>query len=550
MPTFDHDKPGQLIWTGGRRDVARQLAAMQRLINDLAARDVNVGQLAELTPDMGEIRAGRFVASSTGGDPTDSGFSGTFIDADGLTFASSLYHIGGVNAGTLQWGGNSNDGSFYFSAGSALIDDSGITLSGLGTLITMSATANSVTSTGLIGMEVPSDGASPVMFLRQQTTSTERVVNGGIETGSLGNWTYTSAGTQNISASSAAAKTGTYSIRAERVGGDANGSLTSDRILVNQGTVYTWSIWHNANATTANYLWRAHWYNDPSAGSQIGSNVALYNGSQYTIGEWGTWVNFTGTIKAPVGAQSLTLELNWSSSAGQVIYADDISITATNFNGTLQLRPQPTVVNVPLYLDTLTSPDNPESGYEAVYGNTTYGLRHLSYLGQDNRLLEGDTAAAVQSINDATLTTTISKTVKANSLGTKGFIVTRVYISHMRNNATAANRQLTLTYNFGSFSQTQTMTPGQSANRLDYYFDFITFNIGATNSQMHIGTELSSGGGVAGTWNTGSVQRVQNTSSIDTTADTTVSITLQNGGAGASAGFDAVASSDGPYYGA
>jgi len=95
------------------------IAALQQQLLQLRA-------LAEATPDLGDARAGRFIAATAGDQPTDADFSGTFMSAEGETFPEGTFHVGGVNVGELQFGLSAEDGSALAGGGAVRLDKNGI----------------------------------------------------------------------------------------------------------------------------------------------------------------------------------------------------------------------------------------------------------------------------------------------------------------------------------------------------------------------------------------------------------------------------------------
>jgi hypothetical protein len=109
-------------------NVLDRIDKLERQVNTLLTRDTSLGRLSDLTPDSGDLRAGRFLALSAGNEPTEATAIGTFISSDGESFGGTIYHIGGVNLGVIQWGANSLTGKLMAGAGAVKIDADGITI--------------------------------------------------------------------------------------------------------------------------------------------------------------------------------------------------------------------------------------------------------------------------------------------------------------------------------------------------------------------------------------------------------------------------------------
>ena len=84
------------------------------------AKITNMREIGELGYDLGEVWAGRFIASAdpNNNDVASSAFTGTYMDADGVT---------GKNAGTTQFQLSSTDGKATAGAGAVTLDENGIT---------------------------------------------------------------------------------------------------------------------------------------------------------------------------------------------------------------------------------------------------------------------------------------------------------------------------------------------------------------------------------------------------------------------------------------
>lgn len=94
-----------------------------------------VEKLSELAQDLGDQFAGRFISPSVDSvstEPTDSGFTGAFMNGDGEQFSNyaNRVKIGGVAAGVVQAGIDVN-GKLFGGNGNVVVDTTGIdTVSG------------------------------------------------------------------------------------------------------------------------------------------------------------------------------------------------------------------------------------------------------------------------------------------------------------------------------------------------------------------------------------------------------------------------------------
>lgn len=84
--------------------------------------------LSDIDVNLGTIRAGEFLALSSGTDPQQDTTIGTFISAVGRVFGGKKYHIGGVNLGDLKWGVNSETGQLEAGDGAVALTENGLSV--------------------------------------------------------------------------------------------------------------------------------------------------------------------------------------------------------------------------------------------------------------------------------------------------------------------------------------------------------------------------------------------------------------------------------------
>lgn len=126
-------------WLKSQDDAAKkvsELEAQARRIDGVMGSIVPAGQasvtkVSQISNDLGDMIAGRFIApasTATSTEPTNAGFTGAFMSGDGETFDGELWHVGGVSAGALQFGLSAEDGKAYAGAGAVVIDGDGVTI--------------------------------------------------------------------------------------------------------------------------------------------------------------------------------------------------------------------------------------------------------------------------------------------------------------------------------------------------------------------------------------------------------------------------------------
>lgn len=111
------------------KNILKRLEKLERTVKGIQNQTLSINSLEELTDNLGDQRAGNFLATnSDSGYPDDNDYTGCFMSADGYTIGSANYSIGGMNNGTLQWGAKNSDGGFIAGGGAVEIGESGINI--------------------------------------------------------------------------------------------------------------------------------------------------------------------------------------------------------------------------------------------------------------------------------------------------------------------------------------------------------------------------------------------------------------------------------------
>lgn len=302
-----------------------RIEALEQKVNTAVRSSIETDNLGDLSPDLGEIRMGRFLATSSDGDPTDPDFTGVFMSADPETFGNFEYHLGGVNQGALKFGLNADTGEADFISGNAHIGTDGIDVTDtLKWIVRQTATNSTYTRTAKIGMALP-EGGGTIPCLEMSLTSpagTELVVNGIPETDLTG-WTQT---------------TGTWMFfNGVFVCTDDAGLLTSDRIEVTESINYLISAAISGGGSPGGFVSvSVKWYDHASAGTLISTDLVV-KGIVNAYGDMPAAGEHEITVNAPVGALSCSIILE---SDDQQFYGSfrDISMSAVTVNTKLQLR--------------------------------------------------------------------------------------------------------------------------------------------------------------------------------------------------------------------
>lgn len=172
--------------------------SMRSRIDELEQRQVEpsatVGALSELSQDLGDQIAGRFLSPQTeDAEPTSSGFSGAFMSGAGEVFDEGTVKFGAVTNGELNFG-VLDDGSVIANSvtfnGTEL--DARLTLDDFGNMTRQTGTEGSEVRVMKIGME--SDGTKGVGYVNFYEPGADVTVpNGDFATNDLTSWTASGA---------------------------------------------------------------------------------------------------------------------------------------------------------------------------------------------------------------------------------------------------------------------------------------------------------------------------------------------------------------------
>lgn len=246
---------------------------MENRIAALEGANTVMADVGEVTDDLGDIRAGRILALSSGYEPTDSDATGVVIDAEGIVWGDDIVNIIGLNTGVMMFCMSALDGKLKAAGGALTIDDDGITMLGLRYGIKQITTADGATRYGMLETFVPPGDTKPAFGMTFSDNAGEDVmVNGTFETGDLTGWT------QSASSFSVVDKgDGTYCAECAAITG-ADETLTSDRIVVAAGDKLQigWKTKDSLTETTATLQASEDTYlNEEAKTTNYGSEATL-----------------------------------------------------------------------------------------------------------------------------------------------------------------------------------------------------------------------------------------------------------------------------------
>lgn len=306
-------------------------------VKRLEGAETFAGSLDEISPDMGDIRAGRFIALSAGQEPDDTDATGVIMDADGHVFGADTYNLYGLNLGALQFGFSNTTGKAYFCSGNAYIDIDGISGSDLLKWMIRQTASNDVyTRTGKLGMALAEGGGViPNWELSYESPAgAELVTNGGAEDGDFTGWTKTTETNGAWSVSTADKYSGTYSFKwsSSALSSPCTGVLTSKRYSATAGQAYLFggALGHLLGMDTSKI--EIKWYDHASAGSLISTDLLATGSSGLPI------IYSDAVFSAPTGALSYAIVLTTTDTAANgYVYFDAITATAVTVNQKLWL---------------------------------------------------------------------------------------------------------------------------------------------------------------------------------------------------------------------
>lgn len=332
-----------------------------KTINALSRTTTQTSFLSDITNDLGDMRAGRFIALSIGDEPTDSNACGVVIDAAGETFGDVVYNLYGLNYGSLTFGLRADDGVAVFLNGNAIIGTDGIDVTDtLKWIVRQTATNSTYTRTARIGMALP-EGGGTIPCLEMSLTSpagTELITNGDFATGDFTGWTKT---TEMMGSWIIQNGNGVFAA----ISSACSGVLTSDRVSgITAGVNYLFESYAKSFAYIGTTITKVEvkWYDHASAGSLIQTDLLNTVSAIAPPSDSTKEQAASSALTAPTGALSFSIVATVTGGSPESYGAFTISASAVTVNTKLQLRDDG------VYVDgTAIGGSYPRAWYSPIY---------------------------------------------------------------------------------------------------------------------------------------------------------------------------------------
>lgn len=202
---------GELIARTAVPDNAwERIAEVEQRANILEETSSEYSVLSDIVPDMGLVESGEFRAGN--GVEPGSGFSGIRMGYPSFAYVDGEWNIVGVVNDAMQFGLSAADGKAYFAAGAAVIDQEGITRTGINYFDRWDGEYDDVSRRLEMGVSLiaGSNLPSAYMTFSNPAAATNLQTNGDFEAGALSSWTAADSGAPAWTADSTAAYAGTY----------------------------------------------------------------------------------------------------------------------------------------------------------------------------------------------------------------------------------------------------------------------------------------------------------------------------------------------------
>lgn len=261
----------------------------------------SVRALDELSPDMGDQIAGRFIApSDETAEPTDPAFSGVFLAAEEQELPDGTQDawLAKINAGEVEFSvGIEGIYQNRLTNGYKHIADDGTTFR-----------KGELGMTTLEGRTAPSFG----LGYTENNGGTEKLTNGSFETGDLMGWTTVSGSPVVSSGPEMDGKNGTYFVKIN------NGDLISQTVNISASSMLVASVISQTESGVGGYtqVYLKYYTGANGTGTQIRTDTVYSNNSLFSV-------LTNKSFFAPSNAASVVIFLY---TINQASYFDNVSI--------------------------------------------------------------------------------------------------------------------------------------------------------------------------------------------------------------------------------
>jgi hypothetical protein len=303
-------------------------------------------------------------------------------------------------------------------------------------------------------------------------------------------------------------------------------------MAVTANNIYQFSIYGKTD-TSGSGVWKVmqaeiKWYDGTGGGAALVSTSTV----PITLGT--SYGNTATPFTAPATAAGATIVLTAvrdstvSYDSTVLAYFDNISLSLLTTSRSIKFLPNVTLTDGPLDFSEIATPSTPASGILSLSSSSSdHGLHTVDSYGADRVIEKTIQQHYTLVTNTVSETPIITATIKANSMGASGRIVQHAEAIVKNNKGSAGT--ITVKFYFGSYSFTfySGVTVNNSATtRTILIYNVEVRNIGATNSQEIILTDINNQNVAAATRVANTFASAWDTSSIDTTADQTMKITI------------------------
>lgn len=305
----------------------KRVTSLERQVERFFTREVEYNTLSELIPDLGLVNAGEFRAGE--GEPGD-GFTGVRMGFPGFEYIDDEWHLVGVNNDALMFGLSAASGKAYAAGGALVIDDLGITRTGINFFDRWEGSNAGVERRLEEGMFLNGTTPSGYIWFGDPTPNTNLQINGDFELGNLNDWDVVDTDIAEWTADDSAPYEGTYAGRLRTTAPADTSNLVLGGTLTDltywTTTASGTSYWvPGAAAIPVTWVTLAASESGTIATNPTSSRAAVIAGEDYLV-------TFRAWIQVVSGSPALSvakLDIDWYEDDGSFISTSTINATIT-----------------------------------------------------------------------------------------------------------------------------------------------------------------------------------------------------------------------------